>query len=209
VFGLSNAERAGPADELSIAYSDAGQTVLQLDDAQSGLGDIAATAFWRLGGIPETSGARFGMTAQVDLPTGDADALFGNGAVDVSLGVLLDNLSISRSGNVVLSGAAGITRPGSGDVLEARREDNIVYGGIGLAWQAAARWQLQAALYGQTAGFDSELTELGRGSLQLAVASRLALTRERRLFLDLGIIEDLVSDSTPDFAVLVSLRAYR
>jgi hypothetical protein len=41
------------------------------------------------------------------------------------------------------------------------------------------------------------------------VAGRLALTRERRLFLDLGIIEDLVSDSTPDFAVLLSVRAYR
>jgi hypothetical protein len=69
--------------------------------------------------------------------------------------------------------------------------------------------QLHAALYTHTAGFDSDLAELGRGSVQLAIAGRLALTSEQSLFLDAGIIEDLVSDSTPDFAVLVSLRAYR
>jgi hypothetical protein len=31
---------------------------------------------------------------------------------------------------------------------------------------------------------------------------------EPRLFLDLGIVEDLVSDSTPDFAAQVALRIY-
>ncbi len=209
LFGLSNAKRAGPSNELSIIYSEAGRTVLELREAQSGFGDVRGNAFWRLTGPRSPSGARFGLMMQVDLPTGDADSLFGNCATDVSFGLLFDNVTISRGGDFVLSGAAGITWPGSGDLIERQRRDRIGYGGVDVVWQAAARWQVHAALYGHTAGFDSALPELGRGSLQLAIAGRLALASEPGVFLDLGIVEDLVQDSTPDFTVQLSLRVYR
>jgi hypothetical protein len=208
LFGLTNAHRGGPANELSIVYADAGQTLLQVQDARSGLGDIRAKFAWQLSNPVERSGPSISVTSQVEFPTGDTDSLSGNGAADVSVGLVVVDVFESRLESISLSATAGITWPGNGNLVERRRLPRIAYGGVDLAWRASTRWQAHATLYGHTAGFDSELPELGRGSLQLAIAGRRQMRSEPRLFLDLGIVEDLVSDSTPDFAAQVALRIY-
>jgi hypothetical protein len=209
LFGLTNANRDGPANELAIAYSEAGRSVVRVDEAQGGLGDVKASVFWQVTQPGEQPAPSLAVTAQVELPTGDTDSLFGNGATDVSIGLLVGNFSVPHSDRLSLSAAAGVTWPGNGDLVETRRRPRIAYGGVDLIWEITGRWQAHATIFGHAAGFDSDLPELGRGSLQLAIAGRWQPAISRRLFLDLGFVEDLVSDSTPDFAVHLALRGYR
>jgi hypothetical protein len=62
---------------------------------------------------------------------------------------------------------------------------------------------MQLAMQGEY--FDSELDELGGSTASLAVGGAFRL-RRLGVELDVALIEDLISDATPDFGLYLSVR---
>lgn len=207
IIGLSNTYRDRPPNQLLLTYSrDAGE-LLSIEESSAGLGDIRLSGFWEMSGNRDGDGPSFGLAGSVEMPTGDADKLRGNGGTDLSLGLYLADLRVLGSENLVLSASGGVTRPGAGDLFDDFRKSAIGYGGVDLTWRAGERWRFSAATYFQTEGFASDLEELGKGSAQLALAARY-LFPARTLRLDVAFMEDIVSDGTPDFGLHFSISRY-
>ena len=57
-----------------------------------------------------------------------------------------------------------------------------------------------------SAVYDSDLKELGHFAAQLSLGGTIALTA--RTFLDIGVIEDIVTDTSPDAVFHFSLRQH-
>jgi hypothetical protein len=126
--------------------------------------------------------------------------LQGNGAVDTSIGFDVRGIRPFGLDSLRLSTSAGITWPGRGELLERQRKPSIVFAGADLVWNWRPRWGVAAVIQGQSAAFDSELDELGRGAIQIAL-SALYENPGRDLNLEIAVVEDLVTDGAPDFTL--------
>lgn len=200
LFGISNSKRTGPDNELNYLYSNNDSIEQQLSASASGIGDVqlsAAVPFVEGGG----DGSRYvTMRFSVKLPTGDSDDLHGSGATDVALGIYAQDTGRFLGKELGYLGFAGILALGDGDVLPGKQKSAVPYGGIAASWHATDQFTITGQMQAQGAYIDSELDELGGSSIQLSVGGVYHLSR-RGISLRLALVEDLVSDATPDFAV--------
>jgi hypothetical protein len=202
LWGLSNSGREGPRDQLLIGYAENGDVVYLLDDSTTGLGDVR---LWSSYALLESGPSRVSVRATLKLPTGDADDLTGSGATDLAIDVAASHSFALDESRLLVSAYAGLLALGDGDVIERRQEDLVPYGGLGVVWELNPRWDLLAELQMQGEYFDSRLDELGGTSTQLSVGVRY-LWPSSGTELVVSLVEDLVSDTTPDFTVGFELR---
>lgn len=204
LIGLSNEDRSGPRDSLHLSYRRNGVTEYDVDEPTAGLGDIRLAAAWQ---IASDAGRALALRAQAELPTGDADRLRGNGAVDLSLVVDgTDRLSLAAAG-ISLFARVGVVAPGSGDLLQDLQEDWVLLAGAGLAWEASERWALQAQIDYDGSYFDSSLDELGSSTRFSFGGSYCFDASGPRL--SAALIQNLFSDATPDFGLYLALTLGR
>lgn len=200
LWGLSNSARQGPDNELQFAYAGPGVAPFDLTEGGGGLGDVRLTAAYALG----RGGRAVALRGQVELPTGDADDLRGSGATDVALGVeVSDPVTLARW-SMTLFGQAGVLYAGEGEVLEALQRDVVAFGSAGLAWRWTDALSLQMQFAAQGEQFDSDLYPVGGPVMSLTVGGTYRWLRQG-LTLDVALVEDLVSDPTPDFGIYLSL----
>jgi hypothetical protein len=201
LLDFTDADRNGTRNLLHLGYQRDGGSGFEIDDERIGLGDVRLTAAYRLAG---DDGARtLALRAQVELPTGDAEQLLGNGAFDWALALdATDRLTLAGAG-ITLFGRLGVVAPGSGDLLADQQRDWVPLASAGLAWQAAPRLALHAQLDYDGAYYDSQLDELGR-STRLALGGSYRFG-ERGPRLSLALTENLFSDATPDFGLYFAL----
>jgi hypothetical protein len=102
------------------------------------------------------------------------------------------------------SGFAGIMALGDGDVFEAQQRSVVPYGGAAATWHATEQFGITGQLQAQGAYIDSELDELGGSSIQLTVGGVYKLLRHG-VTLKFALVEDVISDATPDFAVHLAI----
>jgi hypothetical protein len=109
-------------------------------------------------------------------------------------------------GRFTLFGAAGVMAMTQGNVLPDQQRHWAGLGSFGGGW-SPLRWiafKIQAN--GNTPFYTgSELRELAPSSVQLTIGGTLAFTRP--VMLDLGIIEDLIANTSPDVVFHLALRA--
>ncbi len=200
LWGLTNASRQGPDNQLRIAYADGGAEAFQMTDGSGGLGDLRLTAAYAL----RSGGRALALRGQVELPTGDTDHLRGSGGTDVALGLeITDPVSLARW-SMTWFGQAGVMYAGEGEVLQTRQRDVVPFGSAGIAWHWTEALSLQAQFALQGEQFDSDLYPLGGSVMSLSVGGAYHW-RQLGLELDVALVEDLVSDPTPDFGLYVSL----
>ena len=199
-IGLPAGDRTGPPNQLDMRYSNNSQQLFDLQNPTTGIGDIRINSFWLLRPATNNRDVSVGLAASIELPTGDVDRLQGNGAIDTSIGFDVSGMQPFGLDSLRLSTSAGITWPGHGELLERQRKSTIVYAGADLVWQMRPRWGIAAVIQGQSAAFDSKLDELGKGAIQIALAA-LYENPGRDLNLEIAIVEDLVTDGAPDFAL--------
>lgn len=200
IFGMSNSKRNGVDNELNYFYSNNGSIEQQLSMSTSGIGDIQLSAAVPLvdGG---SGGSRFvTMRFSVKLPTGDPDDLHGSGATDAALGLYAQDSGRWLGKEFGYLGFAGVLALGDGDILPGKQKSVVPYGGIAATWHATERFKITGQLQAQGAYVDSDLDELGGSSIQLAVGGAYHLPR-RGMSLRLALVEDVISNTTPDFAV--------
>ena len=204
LFGLDNGNREGPSNHLRLYYRDGSTTAIDLRERSSGLGDVRLTAAFRL--FEAVDGATaLTLRGSVELPTGEESKLRGSGGTDLALGVEAERRGRLGSRELTLQGQLGALRPGDWTLLEDRQEDLVPYASLGAVWQWRPRWRLRAQLGYQGSYLDSRLDELGGSTASLTFGGAVHIPR-LGIELDLALIEDLVSDTTPDFGLYLAVR---
>jgi hypothetical protein len=193
-----------PNDQFDVELVSDGQQLYQLDEDRFGIEDIPIFVAFRL---REEDEAGPGLAARlgVELPTGDQDAGFGNGAVDWGLG-----LSLERSwGRWTLFSGADYVFAGQPDAFEAsdrHRLEDFLDLQLGVEY----RWSNRVSLLMQTTWTERQIDtlpyeEVAREVFDLGVG--VGVDTGRRSSLTASIHEDLVSATGADFTALVSWRA--
>ena len=204
LWGISNDNRSGPQNVLNINYAVNGGDRIAITRDKSGIGDVRLWAAYELGDGSE-SGTRYFSRLTLKLPTGDEDDLLGSGAVDVAADVAAKRRLYEGGTYLDLVAHIGVLMLGDGDVLAPQQESVVPYGGAGLVWGWSDRFELTIQASVEGSYFESDLDEVGGTSIQLAAGGRYRWVASD-FELAVAIVEDLVSDATPDVAFQFELR---
>ncbi len=201
-FGLTNSERdKTPSNSLNYQYSLNNTPVTTIDSATQGIGDIRLFAARQL---QHTTGSALSLHLSLKLPSGDAKQLHGSGATDLSVSIAhikrnwLSPLQLTSFAN------AGLIYLGKGDVLSNMQNSLVGFGSTGLIWDKHHLIDLKTQLDFHSSIYDSGLDQLGSNTVQLTVGGSIHFSPTTRL--DLGVGENLLTDTTPDFIINLVLK---
>jgi len=203
-FGLTNSKRTVfEEDQLNYAYTGT-EASQQVDEPAEGLGDIRLTL-----GYPvyqdDAETRSVALHAGLKLPSGDAAKLLGSGGTDLALQLSATDGRLLAGWKSVLFWSVGVLRLGNGEVLEAIRRDYVVIGSLGLGRPMTERTALKLQLDGHSSFYDSDLAPLGSSTVQLTVGGQIDLPGNSSL--DLGLVENLFTDTAPDLVFHFAWRA--
>ena len=200
IWGMSNSKRNGPANELDYIYSNNGSVGQELSASTSGIGDVQLSAAVPL--VEDGEGWPRHMTLRfsVKLPTGDSADLLGSGAADAALALYAEDTRQLFGRDLGYMGFAGVVALGDGDILAEQQKSAVPFGGLAATWHATEKFRITGQLQAQGAYIDSDLDELGGGSIQLTVGGAYHFSRHG-VSLRFALVEDVISDAMPDFAV--------
>jgi len=199
-FGLPRADRPNVADnQFQILYEQNGQTLIDLNTAESGLGDIQL-ALGR--NIIQQQYSTLSLWASIDLPTGDQSSLTGNDSSDLSLWLAGDyrfHPGWSVDTNI------GILFPGESQISKLAVEDQVIFAYAGIQWQAHEIFDLRIQFNGHSSFYsDSQLKLLGAahnivfgGSIHVSNCSDF----------DIAVSEDIQVGATPDVSFLFNWKS--
>lgn len=197
-FGLSNGRRDEFSDNsLEYSYHASGLDRVRVDAARSGIGDVRLSGAWRLRGEDDDRRS-LTLRAGVKLPTGSASRLHGSGGTGLSLQLLSTDARTLSGWGTTLSWMAGVLRLGEGDVLDDLQRDYVAIGSVGVARPLWRRLSVKAQLDAHGPFYDSDIGILGSSAVQLVVGGGIRLARGT---LDIGLVENLFTDTTPDFGI--------
>jgi len=199
-FHLPRANRPNVIDnQFQIFYNRNGQTLINLDSANSGLADIQV-ALGR--SISKTQDSTLSAWISTDLATGDQASLHSNDSSDLSLwfaGDIQLNPEWSIDANI------GILFPGEKQVFTLAVEDQIFYAYTGVQWQVHEIIDLRMQLNGHTQFYaDSQLSLLGP-AYNMVLGGRIQLSKCSDI--DLAFSEDIQVGRTPDVSFLLSWKS--
>ena len=196
IFGMPN-DRQEQFDKDQIHYllQQNGNTIFEMAEKQGGLGDLRLTAAIPL--LPGSPDSRryLALRPQIKLPTGESKYLLGSGGTDVSISLAYSDYQTLERINTVLSSHLGMTYIGNAKVLRDMQRHFAAHGGISLDWLALDSIELKLQLDMHSSFYDSGLQQLG-SSVQLLAGGTIHLPGA--VLLDLGMSQQLVTDSTPD-----------
>lgn len=189
-FGLPDGGRdTVPHDQYHYQYIRNGQTLLDMDSATVGLGDVTLGAGWQA--MPGLA-----LRAMAKLPTGDAGKLLG-GNPGGALWADYNPFVASNRWSGFLS--AGGSFNGSDDTLGAQHHPVVAFGGAGIGYQLFERWRVLGQFYGHSQLYrDSDLSPLRKESLQMTLGLRYDVSQSSAI--TAGFQEDVITDSSPDIS---------
>lgn len=200
-FGLPNGGRnTSPRNRLSFTYSKDGVQKLNMNRADSGIGDISLNGGMKLYDVQD-SGAhdRLALRTSIKLPTGDSAYLRGSGSTDFSLSLCGSMNNFTEWGSLGVFGAIGGMAMTKGDVLPDQQNNLAGFGSAGFGWGPTEWLSLKLQLNAHTAMFHgSALDELSKDALILIIGGALKLPGG--YLLDIGVSEDVVVSTSPDVA---------
>ncbi len=200
-FGLTQGYRPlVENDQYDIEYGYQSQTLVDLNEASTSLGDIQLAVAHSL---IENRSTTMSLWASLKLPTGDEDKLTGNGATDVSTWLALNQ---RLSENWVMNMNVGAVILGSDNYKNIPLSDYALYGHAMFGWSATDNINLKLQLQGHTSYYDqSQLLILGDTYL-LTFGGSITINQCNQL--DIAMSEDIKVDASPDTSLLISWRIY-
>jgi Protein of unknown function (DUF3187) len=188
-------------DRLLYSVQVGGQTVVDLRHSEQDLGDVRLY----LGhSLLDTSNRSLAVHGLVKLPTGSVDSLSGSEAMDAGAWLEYGQVDVFGLSRLSMTAMVGGMYLGKGELLPELQRDFMPVGHLGFGYQVHDRVQLLMQADAQGAPFDVDLSLLGRTGLQGTLGGRVFF--KPSLWLDLGIVEDLYSSSSPDVIFHLSLH---
>ena len=185
---------------LLYLYRDIEGETARVDTSTHGVGDILLSAAWQ---VLSRDRRKMSLCGTLKLPTGESSKLRGSGGADLSVRANAIDRQTLGAAHLTPYGSLGLLYAGDGDIIEARQNNWIGFGTIGLGWDPLAWLALKVQLDGHTAFYDSRLDQLGDFSMQLVTGGTLLLPRE--IHLDLGVVEDVTLERSPDVVFHLSV----
>jgi hypothetical protein len=200
LWGLPNGGREqSPRNRYQYAYQKDGQTLFDVADGTTGLGDVQLGTSWQ-------ARPALGAHLMVKLPTGSASHLTGGNPGAAFWGEYDPFADFLGPGTRWFGfSALGAAVNGRHGPLGDQQRPAAGFAAAGAGYSALPNLALLAQLYGHTPLYrDSGLEALRRGGLQLAFGARYALTPG--FALTLGFQEDAIVASSPDFSIHLEAR---
>lgn len=201
-FGLPDQGRSDTEDDQNaMVLRRRGREIYALEEDTVGFGDVPVVLTHQIR-VEDERGAAVAVRAGVELPTGDEDQGFGNGALDYGFGVLAER----TRGRWTFTGALDVTFTGQPDAwsdadVEANDLGHVQFG-------VEYRWHDRLSLLGQlflTSGMtdDYDIEEFGTEIFDLAIGAAWGGPTGARWFA--AFQEDLIAATGPDFGVAVGV----
>ena len=201
-FGLTNEQRnKTPSNNLHYQYQVNNSQVINIETPSQGIGDIRLFVARQLN---KTSDSAMSLHTGLKLPTGDAEQLHGSGATDLSVSLAYIKRDWLSSLELTTFANGGVLFLGQGDVLSDIQRDVVGFGSAGLIWDNSNVIDLKAQLDVHSSVYDSQLDQLGKKTVQLTVGGSVYINPTMRL--DIGVGENLTTDTTPDFLINLALK---
>jgi len=200
-FGLPRGNRPGVENnQYQVQYSSGAQTLVNLDEASTSLGDIQIAVARELIAKDQT---QLSLWASLKLPTGDKSRLSSNGATDVSAWLALNQLLFE---NWLINVNAGAVLPGESNYQQMPLSDYALYGNVTLGWIVTDNVQLKLQLQGHTSYYEDSQLEILGDTYFLTFGTTIVINQCQQL--DFAMNEDIKVDSSPDASFLMSWRIY-
>lgn len=198
-FDLENFDRGdAPEDEIHFSYSRDGDTVLEIDDDVSDVGDIILSLGRRIGSEDNAA-----LWIELKAPTGDPDKLTGSGGFD--LGMRFQGRARVGQKSTLFAGL-GIAWLEEGDVFAEMQRQWAGSLTTGYSWQGWKRVALKIQIDAQSAVFkDTNVEFIKESAAQLSLGGSVRVGKTG--FLDIAIVEDeWRAGGSPDFGFTVRYR---
>jgi hypothetical protein len=196
---LPNGNRQyAPSNRYLYEYQRNGQVLLDVSQGSLSFGDIRLSTGYRLAD-------HLAARAMLQLPSGDASHLSGNGAVGGALwldgGLPLSGYFINR---LTLYGSLGFSYTGNGQVLQEQQKNALPFGGVGLGLRLTSHWDARLQVYVHDTPYrDSDLGALARIGAPLTVSTSYRVAPKTTV--SLGFQEKASIYASPDFGVFLGV----
>ncbi len=188
------------SDQYNVQYTYQSQTLANLNDAGSSLGDIQIALARTL---LENNDTTMSLWASLKLPTGDKDKLTSNGASDFSAWLALNR---RLSENWVMNLNTGAVILGAGSYKNMPLSDYALYGHVMLGWSVSESIKLKVQLQGHTSYYEKSQLNILRDTYLLSFGGSIKINQCNQL--DIAFTEDIKVEASPDASLLISWRSY-
>jgi len=195
-FGLPNGGREQlPRDDYRYVYERNGQTVFDIDSGDNTVGDIRVSA------------ARCGdgggcLRALLQLPVADEDALLGGGLGASAWYEQVYALDSTQRWTGVI--AAGLSAQRAAGPLESLQNEVLPFGWASIGYAVSDRVDAGLQFYAHAPLYDdSELEPFSAAGGQLSFG--FAFRPRSGSVWRLAVVEDLITESSPDFVIHFSV----
>jgi hypothetical protein len=180
-----------PENQLSFLLRHSGLTFFQLEDPQSGLGDLQLKGARAFG-----ADRGFIVEAGVKLATGDTEMLAGSGSTDEWLTLLRSRPLPERRYPAGYYWGIGVIHAGDPEIIDFRSKPWVYTGILGGSWQRWPRFGLKAQLDVQTPFYDSPLEEIGETAFEATFGAWMQRRKDAQL--EFALVEDVRVRTAPD-----------
>jgi len=185
-------------NHYDIQYTYQSQSLLNLDESSTSLGDIQI-AIAR--SIMEDTNTTISLWTGLKLPTGDEARLTSSGAADISAWLAL-NRQLTNSW--VINMNAGAVVLGGSNYRNIPLSEYALYGHLMLGWLASDDISLKMQLQGHTSYYDQSQLKILGDTYFLILGGTITFDRCNQL--DIAMSEDINVDASPDASLLISWR---
>ena len=190
---------------LQYRYRRNGIAQLNLNEPTAGLGDVSLSLGWQLYHAPTPQARLLTLQTGLKVPTGSSASLHGSGSTDGYLRLLGNDSATLARFRVPLAGAIGLLWLSQGEILAEQQRQAVIFGSVTIGWQPLP-WLLPKIQFDWHSPFygDSALRRLTSWSAQLTIGGSVRLPG--MIFVDLGVVEDIVVGTAPDVGLHLAMR---
>lgn len=186
-------------DLIQISYSENQDNLLEINQRQKGLGDIALQLGWQADKSAEHALSHW---LSLKLPSGNSEKLTGSGGTDLAFWSALDYRLSAASW---FYGQAGLLYMSDSEVLQHRHNNWAVFATAGMAYEAWPGIELKAQFDIHSALYDSELKYLSE-VIQFTFGGSYRINAQQSV--DFAIAEDIQAGASPDVNFNISWWLY-
>ena len=186
-------------DQIDIRYSANGTSLLNIQSAQSGIGDIAMQMAYQ---AVDNNDQQLSYWLSLKLPTGDSSKLTGSDSTDLALWIAGNQRMTTHSWLLANLGTVFMS---DSDVLKQAHNNHVFFGMLGMQFQAWENVLLKFQFEGHGAFYETSTDFLGEAIL-LTFGGTILF--DNNTSLDIAVAEDIQAEASPDVNFNFTWKSY-